>query len=123
MAACHFPPVASRASDATPNVYFATPVFMGGGAARAGSNNHNRLNLTLYESADGGLSWSTVRVVYAGLGAYSDMVWLPERGGIGVLFERGQEGAHGMEYVAVSFAVVPVTGQASHPPPSTRTLK
>ena len=34
------------------------------------------------------------------------MVWLPERGGIGVLFERGAAGRHGMDYVAVSFAVV-----------------
>ena len=76
-----------------------------GGAAPAGSNNHNRLNLTLYESADGGLSWSTVRVVYAGLGAYSDMVWLPERGGIGVLFERGAITKGGVEHVRAAEAL------------------
>ena len=77
-----------------------------------GANNHNRINLTLHESGDGGRSWRRLALVYDGLGAYSDMVWLPERGGVGVLFERGEPGRHGMDYVAVSFAVVPI-GNAS----------
>ena len=91
-------------------IFFATPAFFGSASP---PNNHNRINLTIHASTDGGRSWREKALVYNGLGAYSDMVWLPKKG-IGVLFERGEDKrmCHGMCYATVSFALVPVEGCA-----------
>ena len=115
-------PSATNGTD----VYFLTPAYFGGAGCfgaepqpaaptpdpveHAQPNNHNRCNLTISVSEDGGQSWASHALVYAGLGGYSDMAWLPEINAIGVLFERGVEGPQGMQYVGVSFTVVKVKG-------------
>ena len=64
---------------------------VGPGAPLAFSNaaSNARERLTVRTSADGGRSWSSGRVIYAGLAAYSDLCALPD-GQIGCLFECGE---------------------------------
>ncbi len=62
-----------------------------------------RENLTLKVSFDGGVSWPVSRLLQAGPTAYSCLTLLPE-GGIGVLYECGENNA----YERIDFAQFPL---------------
>lgn len=57
-----------------------------------------RENLTLKQSLDEGLTWTTVRLLYAGPSAYSTMVTLRD-GSVGVMYEWGE----GSPYERIEF--------------------
>ena len=61
-----------------------------------------REKMTVRVSRNGGRTWTGERVVYAGPAAYSNLVELP-RGGVGLLYEKGEKSP----YETIAFATLP----------------
>ena len=74
------------------------------------SSTESRRNMTLRLSENGGQSWSTERVVHAGVAGYSSLSELSD-GTLGLLYEKGRNGAksHG----AIAFFKAPLRWLAS----------
>ena len=57
-------------------------------------SSHRRVNLSIYRSRNGGLSWDPWQIVYPGLSAYSSLTVLGHGPRLAVAFERDKKYRH-----------------------------